>query len=141
MVHGYATVSHRLNNRWVGGIQNRERAISFGVPGKVAVRLVFDEVTLEAADYVPAVCASGATWQPVRLGGSGKPKRKGRVYGDKTARYLGEAIRAQGLPAGFDLPGFTVREKVRAVGNGVPLPMGRAIADAVLRALAERKAA
>jgi hypothetical protein len=28
----------------------------------------------------------------------------------------------------FDLPGFTVREKVRGLGNAVPLPMGRALA-------------
>lgn len=42
--------------------------------------------------------------------------------------------RIQGLPDGFDLPGFLVREKVRAVGNGVPLVMGRILAKAVIDA-------
>ncbi len=37
----------------------------------------------------------------------------------------------QGLPSGFDLPGFTVVAKKRAVGNGVPLPMAKALAEAV----------
>jgi DNA (cytosine-5)-methyltransferase 1 len=47
----------------------------------------------------------------------------------------------QGLPADFDLPSFTVSAKCKAVGNGVPLPMGRAIARAVREAIAvpERK--
>lgn len=37
----------------------------------------------------------------------------------------------QGLPAGFDLPGFKLLEKYRAVGNGVPLELGRALAQAI----------
>lgn len=37
----------------------------------------------------------------------------------------------QGLPADFDIPAFTVGAKREAVGNGVPLPMGRALAQAV----------
>ncbi|CAN8141551.1 hypothetical protein THIOSC15_560001 [uncultured Thiomicrorhabdus sp.] len=37
----------------------------------------------------------------------------------------------QGLPVGFDLPSFNVKGKKRAVGNGVPLVMGRVLARAV----------
>lgn len=37
----------------------------------------------------------------------------------------------QGLPA-LELPGMTLAARYRAVGNGVPIPMGRAIARAVL---------
>ncbi len=40
-------------------------------------------------------------------------------------------VELQGLPKGFDIPAFTVSAKRRAVGNGVPLPMGRALAVAV----------
>ena len=40
--------------------------------------------------------------------------------------------RLQGLPDDFDLPGFTRRGKYKAVGNGVPLEMGRVIAQAVI---------
>lgn len=45
------------------------------------------------------------------------------------------AGRNQGLPADFlaDAP-FTVAGKIKCVGNGVPLPMGRAIAKAVRKA-------
>ena len=34
------------------------------------------------------------------------------------------ALRLQGLPVGFALPGFTKEGKFRAVGNGVPVPIG-----------------
>lgn len=40
----------------------------------------------------------------------------------------------QGLPDDYELPGFTRAAAVRAVGNGVPLVMGRVLADAVLEA-------
>ena len=46
-------------------------------------------------------------------------------------RSFREVCRLQGLPDDFDLPPFLATEKIRAVGNGVPLPMGRAIARAV----------
>ena len=42
--------------------------------------------------------------------------------------------RLQGLPEDFDLPGFLVSEKKRAVGNGVPLEMGRQLAQAIIDA-------
>lgn len=41
---------------------------------------------------------------------------------------------AMGLPPDYDLP-FTVTEARRAVGNGVPLPVGRAMAEAVKTAV------
>lgn len=46
-------------------------------------------------------------------------------------RSFKELCRLQGLEDGFDLPSFNVRGKKRAVGNGVPLSMGRVIAKAV----------
>lgn len=49
-------------------------------------------------------------------------------------RGFREVCRLQGLPEDFDLPGFTLAAKIRAVGNGVPLVMGRIVAQAVLRA-------
>lgn len=47
-------------------------------------------------------------------------------------RSFSELCRLQGLPEGYDLPGFLAAEKKRAVGNGVPLVLGRALAAAVL---------
>lgn len=49
-------------------------------------------------------------------------------------RPFEELCRLQGLPDGFDLPPFLASEKKRAVGNGVPLPIGRALAQAVIEA-------
>lgn len=39
-----------------------------------------------------------------------------------------EFVAAQGLPEDFDLPGFTAAGRREAVGNGVALPVGRAVA-------------
>ena len=49
-------------------------------------------------------------------------------------RKFAELCRLQGLPDGFDLPPFLVSEKKKAVGNGVPLVMGRVLAQAVIDA-------
>jgi DNA (cytosine-5)-methyltransferase 1 len=49
-------------------------------------------------------------------------------------RSFAELCRLQGLPDNFDLPPFLASEKKRAVGNGVPLPMGRILAEAIKEA-------
>jgi DNA (cytosine-5)-methyltransferase 1 len=62
------------------------------------------------------------------------------VNGDaavRMARYtLADACRLQGLPENFldDAP-FTAQGKLKAVANGVPIPMGHAVARAVKQAL------
>lgn len=69
---------------------------------------------------------------------------RGRVSGDKEGAALAsdnrsfrELCRLQGLPDDFDLPGFLMSEKKRAVGNGVPLQLGRVLAQAVLAAYSQ----
>lgn len=42
-----------------------------------------------------------------------------------------EFCQLQGLPPDFSLPAFKQSERYRAVGNGVPVPMARAIAEAI----------
>lgn len=147
MVPGYGVQPRPINNRWLGGEQERRRMISFGWRSEGTLRPLrigeaFDFggslVPLESAAWAPAVCASGGIRAvPVAIGGSDKPKRRGALasYGYKTIRDFREACRLQGLPDDFEIPGFTVKEALRAVGNGVPLPMGRAIARAVKRVL------
>ena len=84
---------------------------------------------------------------PVTARHSGRMSWQAKAPGTVTAsdggasvrmtRYtLPEAIRLQGLPAEFlaDAP-FTAQGKLQAVANGVPLPMGRAVARAVKRAM------
>ena len=51
------------------------------------------------------------------------------------SRPFAELCRLQGLPTGFDLPGMTEKGKCQAVGNGVPLVMGRHLAQAVRMAV------
>ena len=43
----------------------------------------------------------------------------------------GQFCELQGLPPTFDIPAFTEGARRRAVGNGVPVPMARALARAV----------
>jgi DNA (cytosine-5)-methyltransferase 1 len=50
------------------------------------------------------------------------------------SRPFKELCRLQGLPDDFDLPPFLATEKKRAVGNGVPMQIGRELAKAVIRA-------
>lgn len=134
VVDGYFEHRQMLNNRWVGGDQNRKRAITFGSRDRRRF-LNVEQVALESSRQVPAVLASGGTRQvPVKLGGSGKVKKTANLIGDKSSGYLQRAIADQGLPEGFlEKAPFTVVGKIKVVGNGVPLPMGRAIARAVRR--------
>lgn len=81
---------------------------------------------------------------PILIGGSGKPKpalRK-QTLNDcvgnnvKSESSFQRLCRLQGLPYDFlkDSP-LTVAGKCKAVGNGVPIPMGRALARAVKEAI------
>ena len=140
-VPGYETRAYLLNNRWVGGSQNRLRRFSFGT--RDGRPLDIDVVLFENPEKTPAVTASAVVWVPLKLGGSGKVKSTyeqqhgGRPYGDRSERFFRHAVRAQGLPEGFDLPDFTVRGKIRAVGNGVPRELARAVAKAIRKAMGE----
>jgi site-specific DNA-cytosine methylase len=64
--------------------------------------------------------------------------RKGSLATRGRARSLAESLRLQGLPEDFfDHSPFTAKGKGEMLGNGVPPPMGRALARAVREALAE----
>lgn len=142
-VPGYIVRDRMVSNREdCGGEQSRERRFSFG--SKHGAELIFEWPPPPVPmSYTPAVCASGGGRQtPVAIGGSGKPKRtvgriqKARDMGYKTTDFMKSAIEAQGLPADFlEHAPFTVAGKIKVVGNGVPLMMGRAVARAVRRAL------
>lgn len=141
---GYVQTVRVLNNRWVGGVQNRERRFVFGTHDG---RMLHPHIeALEPIDWEPAVTSTaGGRRVPVAVavGGSGKRKgnqRKGPGGGLRNWT-LAQMAKLQGLPEDFlaDAP-FTSRAKEEALGNGVPLPMGRAIAKAVKAAL-QREAA
>ena len=138
-VHAYSVTSQLVNNRhvpeepdgFIGPEQNRVRIISFGVPGSDGRKLHLDWATFENQDYTPAVCASGTVWE----GGYQSATMKGRPTSKANAASFPEWCRLQGLPEDFDIPPFKVADKIKAIGNGVPIPLGRAIARAVKEAI------
>jgi DNA (cytosine-5)-methyltransferase 1 len=146
-VDGYAMRSVRLNNRWldggegVGPEQNRWRRFSFGTADGRSLRL--EVAALEAPVWRHAVTAAGGGRAvPVALqrdaNGGHRPKWALANWGHQTSRNLKQACLLQGLPEDFlDEAPFTLQGKYLVVGNGVPLPMGRAVARAVKRALTQ----
>jgi DNA (cytosine-5)-methyltransferase 1 len=139
-VLGYSVDSVLLRDHWCGGETMRLRRFSFG--SRDGRRLGVSTLALHRCDPDPAALASGGnnpdlSQQECRA----ERRRTGRGLGNrgyKTQKVFRDHCRLQGLPDGFDLPGFTVAEKVRAVGNGVPLAMGRAVAEAVRAAIGGR---
>lgn len=137
-IDGYVITDLVLNNRHVpdepGGVvgpeQHRVRRFWFGT--RDGRRLSIDVALVEHPVWKPAVLASGLT--------IGETPRGRRIplaqMGFKTKAAYQEMLRLQGLPDDFlDESPFHTKAKVRAVGNGVPLPMGRAIARAVRQAV------
>jgi DNA (cytosine-5)-methyltransferase 1 len=139
IVPGYAVADLVLNNRWVGGEQNRVRRFSFGVFGdrRVDLQRYLDIELFEPLDYAPAVLASGnkQSGVQIRLDRDGRPHKK--IGADYASRQtVAEALRLQGMSADFfEHAPLTVEGQQKVIGNGVPLPMGRAIAKAVKAAL------
>lgn len=140
-VPGWIVQAAMIRDVWVGGDTNRLRRFCFGT--RSGRRLDIETLALHRPDPEQSALAGGARRVPVAIGGSGKFKASRRVCaGDqKTEAGFAASRRAQGLPDDFDLPPFTVAAKVKAVGNGVPLAMGRAVAAAVKRAIARQSAA
>lgn len=143
-VPGYHVVPQEIVDATVGGETRRRRLFHFGTTD--GRPLVIAWPALHRPDPEPPVMASGGGRPvPVAIGGSGKVKRSLRdvatrkgaaALGFKTLSYYREALRLTGLPPDFlaEAP-FTVAGKIHAVGNGVPLAMGRAVAQAVKRAM------
>lgn len=132
-VLGYHVHSQLLNNRQHGGgIQHRIRRISFGThEGK----LLHVPRVPEPERWSPAVCASGGVKPGIPTDRSARLK----YLGWKTKEAFHQVRELQGLPEQFELPNFTVAGAIKAVGNGVPLPLGRAIARAVWDTLSVEK--
>jgi DNA (cytosine-5)-methyltransferase 1 len=130
-VEGYGVVDRIWNNQWSGGDQERVRRFSFGLRGGIPRFSIAGDV-FKPTTREPAVTSNAG-------GRRRTPRRdhKGRLQSAALLRRsFGDMLRLQGLPPAFlsDAP-FTTRERMRVVGNGVPLPMGRAVAQAVKQAV------
>lgn len=148
-VGGYGICERLLNNRWCGGTQHRRRRFSFGIRG-------YANLTAHLRFHVKTEALEPAAWEPAVTSSAGGRRARavrdesGRVRGNQgdadwhrlRGRSFDEMCRLQGLPEDF-LAGspFTSSGKREAVGNGVPLPMGRAVARAVKAAVSAQEAA
>lgn len=113
-VEDYTVRSFVMNNRETGAEQSRKRLICFGS---------IDGRELQTAWWLPP--------QSRR-----RSKTVCKINFDRGGqKAFEEARRLQGLPSTWDLPPFKSRDKMQALFNGVPLPMGRAIARAVREAI------
>ena len=139
IVVGYRTHDQIVNTRHVGSTQNRERRLTFGTRTGRALHIPTE--ALEPMDWDFAVTGD-ARRRPVALLAGGKPKAKESGGRTSSLNRGGGSLpfermcELQGLPINFlsEAP-FTATAKKQVVGNGVPLPMGRAVAKAVRRAL------
>lgn len=119
-VVGYVVFSYLLNNRWFGAEQNRVRRFSFGTQGSQGLNL--DVALFEHPNYETAVLA-------------GHDDYISRRGWNAPARPLARLCELQGVSLNRfkDCP-FTIHGLKYCIGNGVPLPMGRAVAKAVRKA-------
>lgn len=119
-----------INNRWLGEKQSRRRRFQFGTTEGLELHIQL--AALEHPVFEHACLASEG-----RAGKMINRRREGRqrtIY--KPRRDWPVFCANQGLPEDFlaEAP-FTVEGRYKVVGNGVPLPMGRAVARAVREAL------
>lgn len=135
-VPGYQHRMVLLDNRWLGEEQSRLRRFTFGTADGRALNV--ETIALESAEWAAAVTGD---MRVATNGARVRTKPGGGVcpHVGKLAPFS-EMLRLQGLPDDFlaDSP-LTSRGKRQAVGNGVPLPMGRAIAKAVKAAITEAR--
>lgn len=109
-IEGYSVQRFDLDARECGMGQRRRRHFQFGSrDGRVIV--------------IRRQFTGRSQSQPTCLATEGLRKDRRRTWAD--------FCELQGLPRGFELPGWPREFKYRAVGNGVPIPMARAIALAI----------
>lgn len=144
VVPGYTVHNYLLNNRecdrgdGVGPEQNRVRRFSFGTRDGRELDIIANAKPNPV--WEPACCSTaGGRRVPVKLRAGCVPKGKqgkGPSAGLRN-RTLAEDCVLQGLPPDFlkNVGVLKARGKRIIVANGVPLPMGRAVAKAVKRAM------
>ncbi len=144
-VPGFQVHAQFLKDVWVGGETMRKRRISFGT--RDGRQLGIEQVAIHTQEPEVSALAGNCAEVPVALqrdgNGGHRLKKRRENTGPRSALWnsggpnsFASKLRQQGLPADFlgEAP-FTASGKSHAVGNGVPLPMGRAVAKAVKRAL------
>lgn len=111
-IDGYSIQRIPITDQECGGVQLRSRHIQFG-------------------------SKNGDIIRPIRVNDGTRNRLKGRPSKSvttKTARWTDypDLCRRQGLDEPIELPGWFRTAKFKAVGNGVPLRMGKILAEAVV---------
>lgn len=121
-VEGYVIRDRLLSNRALGEAQDRRRRISFGT--RDGRTLAFELEPLEPFEYARTVTSSH---------GGGRQRMRGTIE----SLSVDEALRRQGAPPDFFGPRSPFRRdaQLKMLAEGVPLPMGRAVARSVRQAL------
>lgn len=122
-VQGYGVHSFLLNNRQLGEKQNRVRRWSFG---HIASRVILNVETKVFEHEERECAATTCRW------------RNGSQGGWQSRAVFDTYKVSQGLPPDFEIPPFRIEHAVKAVVNGVPMAMGRALAKAVRLAIEGR---
>jgi len=107
-IAGYVVQRFNLFASEFGVRQRRNRAIQFGY-----------------RDGLKLVLSRGESQQNLRPAAMASDLARGR------GRTFADLCELQGLPRNFDLPGLSRAAKGRAVGNGVPVPVSKALAEAI----------
>ena len=107
-IPGYTVQRCDLNARECGLAQSRLRHFQFGSKRGLVV--------------VPKRMRPAGKPEPICLATEGRKTDR---------RDWADFCELQGLPRDFKLPGMSIAQRYAAVGNGVPVPMGRAIAAAI----------
>lgn len=131
-----------IRDVWVGGATTRERRFTFGSTFAPAVeRWQIETHALHAIEAKPTVTTnSGGRRKVLKRGPDGRVRgHLGHADHHRLQwRKLEEMAADQGVPAEMlaalqDHGAFTVKALRIGIGNGVPLAMGRAVAESVKR--------
>lgn len=107
-IDGYSYQRIDLNARDCGSAQNRNRVFQFGHRENYAL-LIERSPRMKRSE---AICLAGE--------GTSQDRRS-----------FADFCELQDLPRDFNLPGWSLEFKYKAVGNGVPLKMGKRIAQGI----------
>lgn len=129
-VHGYHVDEQIIDNNHCGGIQRRKRRWCFGTVDGRSLHVVLP--ALYPPDPVPTVTRRVTKWE-------NRPGKRSRPHSSISWANLRKSLEFQGLPSDFlDNSPFTLEGASGVIGNGVPLPMGRAVAKAVKESICLR---
>lgn len=149
-VSGYTWKTETVRDVWCGGETNRLRNFTFGVWHELCGSIVavhdkfqVETLALHATEPKPTVTTNSGGRRKVAVLDAGGRQRGNQGHADHARlnwRALDALAADQGVPPVAlarlrEHGAFTSKALRVGLGNGVPLPMGRAVASAVVKCL------